>query len=139
MAGAPLDAAEERALRRALELAARGEGRVEPNPTVGAVVLRDGIAIAEGFHREWGGAEAEALAAAGARARGATVVVTLEPCSARGGAKKRPPCVDALVAAGVRRVVVGARDPDPRHAGGGLDALRAAGVEVALAGGALAE
>ncbi|MBM4015672.1 MAG: bifunctional diaminohydroxyphosphoribosylaminopyrimidine deaminase/5-amino-6-(5-phosphoribosylamino)uracil reductase RibD, partial [Planctomycetes bacterium] len=128
---------EEAALARALELAARGHGRVEPNPPVGAVLLRADAAIGEGWHREYGGphAEAEALQAARASPAGATLVVTLEPCLARGGAKKQPPCVDAIVAAGIARVVVGAVDPDPRHAGAGLARLAAAGIEVALAQG----
>lgn len=133
-APAPLAPVEAAALERAVELARGGVGAVEPNPPVGAVVVRDGAPIAEGFHREWGAphAEAEALAAAGPRANGGTLVVTLEPCSSRGGAKKQPPCVDAVVAAGVRRVVIGALDPDPRHGGAGVAQLRAAGVEVVV-------
>ncbi|MSR47701.1 MAG: bifunctional diaminohydroxyphosphoribosylaminopyrimidine deaminase/5-amino-6-(5-phosphoribosylamino)uracil reductase RibD [Planctomycetes bacterium] len=136
----PPTLAQARALVRALELARRGEGSVEPNPPVGALVLREDQVIAEGWHRGWGEphAEEDALRAAGAAARGATLVVTLEPCSARDGTKKRPPCVAAIVAAGVCRVVVGARDPDPRHAGAGLAELARAGVEVVLAEGELA-
>ncbi len=128
---APPEAA---ALARAIELAGLGVGAVEPNPPVGAVLLQRERRVGEGFHREWGSlhAEAEALAVAGDAARGATLVVTLEPCSARGGAKKQPPCVEALRAAGVSRVVVGALDPDPRHAGAGLAQLKASGIDVAL-------
>jgi diaminohydroxyphosphoribosylaminopyrimidine deaminase/5-amino-6-(5-phosphoribosylamino)uracil reductase len=136
----PPDAVEEQALARALELAARGHGRVEPNPPVGAVLLAGGVAIGEGWHREYGAlhAEAAALAAARASPRGATLVVTLEPCTATGGAKKQPPCVDALLAAGIARVVIGAIDPDPRHSRVGIARLSAAGLEVALARGDLA-
>jgi diaminohydroxyphosphoribosylaminopyrimidine deaminase/5-amino-6-(5-phosphoribosylamino)uracil reductase len=119
---------EREAMRRALDLAWRGWGRVHPNPLVGAVVLKDGAVVGEGWHAEFGAlhAEAAALAQAGEQARGATVVVTLEPCAHRG---KQPPCVDALVRAGVRRVVAALRDPNP-VAAGGMAQLRAAGVEV---------
>ncbi len=115
-------------LRRALALAERGWGRVHPNPLVGAVVVRDGAVVGEGFHGEFGGPHAEvvALRAAGSRARGATLYVTLEPCAHRG---KTPPCVDAILEAGIARVVVGAEDPHPQ-ARGGAGRLRAAGVEV---------
>ena len=115
-------------MRRALDLARRGWGRVAPNPLVGAVVLRDGIAVGEGCHAEYGGphAEVEALRAAGPRARGATLVVTLEPCAHQG---KTPPCTDAILAAGVARVLAAIRDPDPA-ARGGLELLRARGVNV---------
>lgn len=115
-------------MRRALELAARGWGRVSPNPLVGAVIVRDGEVVGEGWHQEYGGphAEVEALRQAGNRARGATAYVTLEPCSHFG---KTPPCADALLEAGVRRVVFACPDPNPR-AGGGADRLRRAGVEV---------
>src|SRR5436305_13532331 len=91
-------------MRRALELAERGRGHVEPNPLVGAVVVRDGRAVGEGWHRRYGGAHAEvhALAAAGALARGATLYVTLEPCCHHG---QTPPCTDAILPAGVRRVL----------------------------------
>lgn len=117
-------------MERAVELARRGWGRVHPNPLVGAVVVRGGEVVGEGFHGEYGGPHAEivALAAAGARARGATLYVTLEPCAHHG---KTPPCVDAIRRAGVARVVVGARDPNPQ-ARGGADRLRAAGVEVVI-------
>ncbi|HLS47291.1 MAG TPA: bifunctional diaminohydroxyphosphoribosylaminopyrimidine deaminase/5-amino-6-(5-phosphoribosylamino)uracil reductase RibD [Gemmatimonadales bacterium] len=122
------------AMERALSLAWRGWGRVHPNPLVGAVVLRDGEIVGEGFHAEFGGLHAEtaALADAGERARGATVCVTLEPCAHHG---KQPPCADALIAAGVRRVVVALRDPNP-VADGGLERLQAAGIEVEVGPGA---
>ena len=117
-------------MTRALELAWRGWGRVQPNPLVGAVVLADGEIVGEGWHAEFGERHAEpmALAAAGERARGATMVFTLEPCTHQG---KQPPCTEALLAAGVRRVVAAVADPDPVAAGGAAR-LRAAGVEVEL-------
>ncbi|MFL5537986.1 MAG: bifunctional diaminohydroxyphosphoribosylaminopyrimidine deaminase/5-amino-6-(5-phosphoribosylamino)uracil reductase RibD [Longimicrobiaceae bacterium] len=116
-------------MRRALELAPRGWGRTAPNPMVGAVIVSDGRVIGEGWHTEYGAphAEVEALRQAGEAARGATAYVTLEPCSHHG---KTPPCTDALIAAGVRRVVFAASDPNPKARGGG-DVLRAAGIEVA--------
>jgi diaminohydroxyphosphoribosylaminopyrimidine deaminase/5-amino-6-(5-phosphoribosylamino)uracil reductase len=115
-------------MRRALSLAPRGWGRVAPNPMVGAVVVRDGEVVGEGWHREYGQphAEVEALRAAGERARGASAYVSLEPCAHTG---KTPPCTEALLAAGVRRVVYAAADPNPK-ARGGAEVLRAAGVEV---------
>src|SRR5437868_1329680 len=115
-------------MRRALALAERGWGQTAPNPMVGAVVVRDGIVVGKGFHAKFGEEHAEvaALRDAGERARGATVVVTLEPCNHQG---KTPPCVDALIAAGVKRVVAAVRDPG-RESGGGADRLRAAGIEV---------
>ncbi len=118
------------AMKRALELALGGWGRVAPNPLVGAVLLRDGELIAEAAHLEFGGphAEAAALAAAGDRARGSTCVVNLEPCAHHG---KTPPCVEALIAAGVAHVVMAVRDPH-REAGGGAEKLREAGVEVEI-------
>ena len=126
---------ERRALARARELALRGRGRVSPNPLVGAVVLRGGETVAEGWHDGPGlpHAEAAALAAAGEAARGATVVCTLEPCSHQG---RTPPCADALVAAGVARVVFGVADPLERDRAQGGEVLRAAGIEVAVANGA---
>lgn len=119
-----------RFMRRALDLARVGWGRVHPNPLVGAVIVRDGAIIGEGAHREFGGAhaEVEALGAAGARARGATLYVTLEPCAHHG---KTPPCTAAVVDSGVRRVVIAAADPHPQ-ARGGADRLRDAGIEVVL-------
>ena len=108
---------EQVAMSRALELAWRGWGRVQPNPLVGAVVLADGEIAGEGWHAEFGERHAEpvALAAAGERARGAIMVCTLEPCNHQG---KQPPCTEALLAAGVRRVVAAIADPDPVAAGG---------------------
>jgi diaminohydroxyphosphoribosylaminopyrimidine deaminase/5-amino-6-(5-phosphoribosylamino)uracil reductase len=119
------------ALVRACALARRGQGEVEPNPMVGAVVLRDGEVLGEGWHRAWGGphAEIEALAAAGEAARGATLCVTLEPCSTSG---KTGPCTDAVIAAGIKHVVIGCADPNPHHQGRGLERLLAAGVHVDL-------
>jgi diaminohydroxyphosphoribosylaminopyrimidine deaminase/5-amino-6-(5-phosphoribosylamino)uracil reductase len=116
-------------MARALTLAARGRGLTSPNPMVGAILARDGAMLAERFHERAGGAHAEAaaLAEAGARARGATLYVTLEPCNHVG---RTPPCVDAIIRAGVRRVVSATRDPNPRVKGGGTAALAAAGVEV---------
>ncbi len=121
---------------RALALARRGEGLTRPNPAVGAVVVRNGRVVGEGFHRKAGGPHAEvvALRKAGTRARGATLYVTLEPCSTWG---RTPPCTDAILAAGVRRVVVAVKDPNPRHAGKGLDLLRRRGVQVTCGVGGL--
>jgi diaminohydroxyphosphoribosylaminopyrimidine deaminase/5-amino-6-(5-phosphoribosylamino)uracil reductase len=115
-------------MRRALALARRGWGQTAPNPMVGAVVVRGGRVVGEGWHARYGGPHAEvvALQAAGARARGATVYVTLEPCAHWG---HTPPCADALIAAGVRRVVCATRDPNPR-ARGGAARLRRAGIRV---------
>ena len=117
-------------LQRALELAERGRGTTHPNPVVGAVVVRDGEVVGEGWHERKGGPHAEvvALAAAGERARGATLYLTMEPCTHHG---RTPPCVDRVAEAGVARVVAGSLDPNPK-AGGGLDALRARGVDVEL-------
>ena len=116
---------------RALELAERGRGKTHDHPLVGAVVVRDGEVLGEGWY-EYDGirhAEAIALAQAGDGAPGATLYVTLEPCSHHG---RTPPCADAVVAAGIARVVVGARDPNPVVDGRGLERLRAAGIEVEL-------
>ncbi|MEX2046510.1 MAG: bifunctional diaminohydroxyphosphoribosylaminopyrimidine deaminase/5-amino-6-(5-phosphoribosylamino)uracil reductase RibD [Chloroflexota bacterium] len=122
-------AEDEKWMRRALRLAARGVGRTSPNPMVGAVVVKDGIAVAEGFHRRAGEphGESEALRRAGAAARGATLYLNLEPCAHHG---RTPPCIDAVVRLGVGRVVAAMRDPDPRTLGKGFRALRAAGIEV---------
>jgi diaminohydroxyphosphoribosylaminopyrimidine deaminase / 5-amino-6-(5-phosphoribosylamino)uracil reductase len=124
-------------LERALELAERGRGTTHPNPVVGAVVTRDGEVVGEGWHERQGGPHAEvvALGAAGERARGGTLYVTLEPCRSFG---RTPPCTAAVLAAGIARVVVGSLDPNPQ-AGGGLEELSAAGVNVELAEGTVAE
>src|SRR5262245_30652842 len=117
-------------MRHALALAEKGRGYVEPNPMVGAVVLDSaGQFAGEGWHQKFGGPHAEvfALAAAGERARGGTLVVTLEPCCHHG---KTPPCTDAVLKAGITRVVAAMSDPFPKVAGGGLAILRNAGVEV---------
>ena len=117
-----------RFMSRALEIAAYGAGQVAPNPKVGAVIVRDDAIVGEGWHAMFGGAHAEiaALTAAGEAARGAVAYVTLEPCNHHG---KTPPCCDALIAAGVRRVVFAIADPNP-VAGGGAEHLRAHGIEV---------
>jgi diaminohydroxyphosphoribosylaminopyrimidine deaminase / 5-amino-6-(5-phosphoribosylamino)uracil reductase len=114
-------------LQRALELAERGRGTTRPNPVVGAVVVSDGEVVGEGWHERKGGPHAEvvALEAAGGRARGATLYVTMEPCGHHGST---PPCTEAVLRAGVARVVAGSLDPNP-EAGGGLDYLRSQGVE----------
>src|SRR5882672_10848789 len=116
-------------MRRALELAARGRYSTQPNPRVGAVVARDDEIVGEGWHERAGEAHAEPIAirAAGARARGGTIYVTLEPCNHHG---RTPPCVDVLLAAGIRRVVYAIADPNPRVNGAGAARLHAAGVVV---------
>lgn len=119
-------------MRRALDLARRGEGRVNPNPLVGAVVVRDGMILGEGWHETFGGLHAErnALLACGRNGRsekGATLYVTLEPCCHWG---KTPPCTDAVIEKGIGRVVVGSLDPNPLVAGKGLRLLREAGIAV---------
>jgi diaminohydroxyphosphoribosylaminopyrimidine deaminase / 5-amino-6-(5-phosphoribosylamino)uracil reductase len=125
-------------LARAIELAEQGVGRVSPNPVVGAVIVRDGEVIGEGWHDEYGGphAEVNALRACGdADLRGATLYVSLEPCCHHG---RQPPCTDAILAAGLGRVVVAGDDPSSKAAGRGLGILRDEGVQVDLAGGELA-
>lgn len=116
-------------MQRALAEAERGRGAVEPNPMVGSVVVRDGQLVGFGHHTRFGSphAEVEALSRAGEGACGSTLYVTLEPCCHTG---KTPPCTDAILAAGVRRVVVAMRDPFPKVAGGGLAQLRAAGLAI---------
>jgi diaminohydroxyphosphoribosylaminopyrimidine deaminase/5-amino-6-(5-phosphoribosylamino)uracil reductase len=116
-----------RHLQRALELAERGRGTTRPNPVVGAVLVAGGEIVGEGWHERKGGSHAEvvALAAAGERARGATLYVTMEPCGHHGST---PPCTEAVVEAGVARVVAGSLDPNP-EAGGGLELLRRHGLE----------
>jgi diaminohydroxyphosphoribosylaminopyrimidine deaminase/5-amino-6-(5-phosphoribosylamino)uracil reductase len=123
-------------LERALELAERGRGTTHPNPVVGAVVVRDGEVVGEGWHQHKGEAHAEliALEAAGERAKGATLFVTMEPCAHHGST---PPCTAAVLDAGVAKVVAGSLDPNP-EAGGGLELLRAAGVETELVDSAAA-
>ena len=127
---------EPRFLERALELAERGRGTTHPNPIVGAAVVLEGEIVGEGWHERRGGRHAEvaALDNAGESARGSTVYVTLEPCAHHGAT---PPCTDALLGAGVARVVAGQRDPNPEH-GGGLERLREGGVDVEVADGELA-
>lgn len=116
-------------MTRAIELAERGRGAVEPNPLVGAVVVRDGVVVGEGWHERFGGphAEVNAQRLAGEAARGATLYVTLEPCCHHG---KTPPCTDAVIAAGISRVVAAMQDPFPQVAGRGRSLLEAAGIAV---------
>lgn len=130
----PFPLAEVIFMHRALALARKGVGRTSPNPAVGAVIVRGGRILGEGWHREAGKphAEIEALHDAARRGhdvRGAAMHVTLEPCSTYG---RTPPCTGALVAAGLKRVVVAATDPNPAHAGHGFDVLRAAGLDVTV-------
>ncbi|NLW07490.1 MAG: bifunctional diaminohydroxyphosphoribosylaminopyrimidine deaminase/5-amino-6-(5-phosphoribosylamino)uracil reductase RibD [Clostridia bacterium] len=123
-------------MRRALELAARGLGRTSPNPAVGAVIVRDGRVVGEGYHQRAGTPHAEihALRAAAEAARGGTLYVTLEPCCHFG---RTPPCTEAIIAAGINRVVAAMPDPNPGVAGKGFDILRQAGIKVEI--GLLAE
>ena len=134
----PLTSTDQAHLQRALELAERGRGRVSPNPLVGAVIVRDGQVIGEGFHAELGDLHAERAALADRRNRGkdpsgATMYVTLEPCAHRG---RQPPCVEAILEAGIARVVIASDDPSEKAAGRGPGILRDGGVEVAFAAGA---
>lgn len=125
-------------LARAIDLARKGLGHVQPNPVVGAVIVRDGVVLGEGWHERFGGphAEANAIAACGdADLRGATIFVSLEPCCHEG---KTPPCTDAILRAGIGRVVVASDDPTEKAAGRGLGILRDEGVVVDVAGGELA-
>jgi diaminohydroxyphosphoribosylaminopyrimidine deaminase/5-amino-6-(5-phosphoribosylamino)uracil reductase len=124
-------------LRRALELAEHGRGKVSPNPLVGAVIVRDGEVVGEGFHAELGGLHAERAALEDCRGRGedpggATMYVTLEPCAHQG---RQPPCTEAILAAGIGRVVIASEDPSEKAAGRGPGILRDGGVEVELAAG----
>lgn len=116
-------------MERALRLAALGKARTTPNPCVGAVLVKDGVMIASGWHRKAGSAHAEihALRGAGRRAEGSTLYVTLEPCSTTG---RTGPCTEAIIAAGISRVVVAASDPNPLHSGRGLSIIRKAGISV---------
>src|ERR1700709_2783958 len=122
-------AADQRFMALALTLGRRGQGRTWPNPAVGAVVVRDGIIVGRGWTQPGGRphAEPEALQRAGEAARGATLYVTLEPCSHFG---KSPPCADAIIAAGIARVVSAIEDPNPEVAGQGHARMRAAGITV---------
>ncbi|HVR04670.1 MAG TPA: bifunctional diaminohydroxyphosphoribosylaminopyrimidine deaminase/5-amino-6-(5-phosphoribosylamino)uracil reductase RibD [Solirubrobacteraceae bacterium] len=125
-------------LARAIELAGRGVGAVKPNPAVGAVIARDGVVLGEGWHERFGAAHAEvnAIEACGLADLGdATLYVSLEPCCHEG---KTPPCTEAIIQAGIRRVVVGSDDPTEKASGRGLGILRDEGIEVVLAGGELA-
>jgi diaminohydroxyphosphoribosylaminopyrimidine deaminase/5-amino-6-(5-phosphoribosylamino)uracil reductase len=123
-----MSATDTKYMKRALTLARKGIGRTAPNPAVGCVIVKDGGIVGEGWHKKAGmpHAEVHALAMAGTAAQGADVYVTLEPCCHTG---KTPPCSDALIKAGVRRVVVGMTDPNPRVNGGGMNALKRAGIE----------
>src|SRR5882757_314701 len=119
-------------MRLALRLARRGYGATSPNPMVGAVLVKHGKIIGRGWHRRAGlpHAEVEALRDAQKRRKnpqGATLYVTLEPCSTHG---RTPPCSEAIIAAGIKRVIIGATDPNPKHAGKGFKILRRAGIEV---------
>ncbi len=116
-------------MERALALARRGEGRTRPNPPVGAVVVKRGRVLGEGYHHRAGmpHAEVEALGGLDREARGATIYVTLEPCSTQG---RTPPCTDLILEKGIKRVVISVSDPNPKHKGRGLHLLREAGVEV---------
>lgn len=116
-------------MKRALRLAAKGAGLVSPNPLVGALIVRDGVVLARGCHRVYGGdhAEVDALKALNFQAEGCEMIVNLEPCSHTG---KTPPCTEAIIRAGIRRVVVGMIDPNPLVAGRGLRRLREAGLDV---------
>ncbi|MBY0586841.1 bifunctional diaminohydroxyphosphoribosylaminopyrimidine deaminase/5-amino-6-(5-phosphoribosylamino)uracil reductase RibD [bacterium] len=126
-----MESADKNFMRRALELAARGRGSVEPNPMVGAVVVRDDQIVGEGSHQRFGGPHAEifALDEAGENANGATLYVTLEPCCHHG---KTPPCTDRILAAGIRRVVMAMRDPFPAVAGKGVEFLQRHGKEIVV-------
>src|SRR5215207_10978931 len=124
-------------LRRAIEIAEQGRGAVSPNPLVGAVVARDGRVLGEGYHAAFGQPHAErnALAACTADPRGATLYVSLEPCCHHGNT---PPCTDAILEAGIRRVVVASDDPTEKASGRGLGILRDEGIDVVVADGELA-
>ena len=116
-------------MEHALDLARKGVGLASPNPTVGCVIVKDGAIVGEGFHQyDWRDhAEIVALKQAGERARGATLYVTLEPCNHTG---RTGPCTEAIIAAGIARVVAAMEDPNPKTRGSGFARLRAAGIEV---------
>lgn len=118
-------------MKMALELAEQGRGWTSPNPMVGAVIVKDGKVVGKGFHRAAGGPHAEihAIHEAGDKARGATLYVSLEPCNHMG---RTPPCTEAILRSGIKRVVAGMRDPDPRVTGGGLAFLESRGLEVSV-------
>jgi diaminohydroxyphosphoribosylaminopyrimidine deaminase / 5-amino-6-(5-phosphoribosylamino)uracil reductase len=125
-----MEKVDERYMRHALRLAEKARGRTSPNPMVGAVVVKGGHVIARGYHQQAGQPHAEAIALrkAGAAAKGATLYVTLEPCSHTG--KRTPPCSPLVIQSGVKRVVIAMIDPNPRVSGGGISAIRKAGIEV---------
>jgi diaminohydroxyphosphoribosylaminopyrimidine deaminase/5-amino-6-(5-phosphoribosylamino)uracil reductase len=131
-----LDGSDFHFMRMALQEARKGMGRTSPNPAVGAVVVHNGVVVGKGYHKRAGlpHAEPNALRAAGKRARGATIYVTLEPCNHVG---RTPPCTEAILSAGIRRVVIGMNDPNPKVAGRGAEYLVAHGV--AVTSGVLAE
>ncbi len=116
-------------MKMALELAARGAGYTSPNPMVGAVLVKNGQVVGRGYHRKLGAAhaEVEAIKDAGTQAKGATLYVTLEPCNHHG---RTPPCTEAVIRAGIRKVVMAMQDPNPHVTGGGIERLQAAGIEV---------
>lgn len=122
-------AKDEHFLRRCLELAAKGEGYTSPNPMVGCVIVKNGSVVGEGYHKRFGGphAEVEALRRAGRMARGTTLYVNLEPCPHHG---KTPPCTDAIIRAGIKKVVTSSADPNPLVGGRGIEKLRASGITV---------
>ena len=125
----PSPAIDEYWMAKAIQLAAKGRYTTSPNPRVGCVIVKDEICIGQGYHIQAGTphAEVHALVAAGDNARDATAYVTLEPCSHTG---RTPPCADALIKAGVARVVVGMTDPNPQVSGSGIERIKAAGIEV---------
>jgi len=129
--GTRKNARDEKYMRRALALARRGIGRVSPNPAVGAVIVRSGRVIGEGYHREYGRAHAEiaALGSASKPVRGAEIYVTLEPCTHFG---KTPPCIDRIIGAGPSRVIIGTEDPNPLVSGRGIKTLREKGIETTV-------
>jgi diaminohydroxyphosphoribosylaminopyrimidine deaminase/5-amino-6-(5-phosphoribosylamino)uracil reductase len=123
-------------LEQTLQLAAQGASLVSPNPLVGSIVVNNGQIVGRGYHRfdDLKHAEVWALEEAGPRARGATVYINLEPCCHRGPEKRTPPCVDALISAGVARVVASMLDPNPAVNGRGFEQLTRAGIEVSIGG-----
>lgn len=119
----------ENLMRRCFKLAKLGEGRTNPNPMVGALIVKGGRIISTGYHRKAGEkhAEVQAIEKAGKKAKGATLIVNLEPCSTHG---KTPPCTEAIISAGIKRVIIAVRDPNPLHKGRGIEILRSHGIEV---------